>query len=199
MDKKQLKTLITGFSPADKISVTFLGELADRSGDYEVTGISTGRGKGGSKLMHLKGADGTTFKTGTPQSESILHVITSDGILHGYETSADISRTFETDAGAHDVLKSQMKELVSTTGARIRIEDNQNEFGGEYTVTEAEQLRGRYGQVKFTLRREDGSYTSLWSFRHSGIVTSFEILSVPTQNTVPEKEEEEETTTTSFG
>lgn len=185
MDKKQLKALITGLSPADKVSVTFLGELANRTGDYEVTEISTGRGKGGSKLMHLKNADGDVFKTGTPESDKILHVVTSDGTLHGFESAADVPRSFETNAGKHDDLKKQMKALVSTTGARIRVEDDQNEFGGEYTVTQAEQLRGRYGQVKFTLRRDDGTYTSLWSFRHSGIVTSFEVLSIPTQDTIP--------------
>jgi len=190
MKKQQLKTLIEGLSPADKVSVTFLGDLAERTGDYEVTGTSTGRGKGGSKLMHLKAADGTEFKTGTPESEKILHVVTSDGTLHGFESASDVPRTFETNAGASKTLKAQMKELVSTTGARIRVEDSQGEFGAEYTVTQAEQLRGRYGQVKYTLQRDDGTFTSLWSFRHSGIVTSFEILSVPTQSTLPTSTDE---------
>jgi len=190
MNKKQLKALIAGLIPTDKVSVTFLDELAPRTGDYEVTRTSTGRGKGGSQLMHLKNADGVEFKTGTPESDKILHVVTSDGTLHGYETTADVPRSFETDVSKHLVLKCQMQKLVSTIGARIRVEDSQNEFGEEYTVTQAEQLRGRYGQVKFALRRDDGTYTSLWSFRHSGIVTSFEILSVPTQDTIPTSAEE---------
>jgi len=192
MEKKQLKALIEGLSAGDKLSVTYLGDYADRSGDFEVTRITTGRGKGGSKLMHLRAADGTEMVTGTPESENILHVITTDGTLHGFEVATDVPRTFETDPAAHARLKLQMRDLVGTTGARIRVEDSKGEFGEEYTVTQAELLRGRYGQVKFTLQRDDGSFTSLWSFRHSGIVTSFEVLSIPIQNTLPRELENAE-------
>lgn len=185
MNKKQLKTLITALTPAESVTVTFLGDLADRTGTYEVVETKTGRGKGGSKIMVLKAADGSVVEVGTPQSDKILHVVTSDGTLHGFETVADVPREFDTDAGRHEGLKNQMKELVGTTGARIRVEDNANEFGQEYTVTQAEQLRGRYGQVRMQLLADDGSTTTLWSFRHSGIITSFEVLSVPTQDTLP--------------
>ncbi len=184
MDKKQLKALIEGLTSGEKVSVTFLGDLAERTGDYEVVETKTGRGKGGSKLVTLKAADGTLVTTGTPQSDKILHIVTADGTLHGFETAIDIPRSFETNAGAHDALKAQMKELVGTTGARVRLADSAGEFNGEYTVTQAEQLRGRYGQVKFTLMGENDTIQTLWSYRHSGIVTSFEVLSVPTQSTL---------------
>ena len=189
--KKNLKTLISGLTSGEKVTVTFLDDLAHRSGTYTVVEVKTGRGKGGSKNMTLKNADdGETFTTGTPESEKILHVITADGTCHGFENASDVPRHFETNAGAHATLKKQMQALVSTTGARVRIEDTAGEFGAEYTVTQAEQLRGRYGQVKFTLLSDAGTVTELWSFRHSGIVTSFEVLSIPTQDTLPTVEEE---------
>lgn len=186
--KKNLKTLIAGFEPGEQIQVTFLEDLAERTGDYTVVEVKTGRGKGGSKNMTLKNADGDTFTTGTPVSHKILNVVTSDGTCHGFENASDVPKLFETDAGAHEALKKQMRALVSTTGARVRIQDNKGEFGGEYVITQGQQLRGRYGQVRLTLLADDGQVSELWSFRHSGIVTSFEVLSVPTQDTMESTE-----------
>lgn len=194
MDKKQLKSLIAGFTTAEKITVTFLGDLADRTGTYEVVEVKTGRGKGGSKLMVLKGEDGSTVTTGTPQSDKILHVVTADGTVHGYESASDIPRTFEMNVARGEELKAAMKDLVGTTGARIRLDDTADEFGGEYTVTQAVQKRGRYGQVVFTLMDADKRIQEFWSHRHSGIVSAdgFEILSVPTQSTTSDNGEVDE-------
>jgi hypothetical protein len=182
MNKKELKTLIAGLSTSEQVTVTFLGDLVDNSGVYEVLGVKTGRGKGGSKNMVLKAADGTLLEVGTPQSESILHVITADGLLHGFETAEDMPKSYETNAGRATELKAQMVDLVGTVGARVRLRSTEPQFDGDFTVAEAELLRGRYGQVRFVLEDDSGATTQLWSFRHSGIVTSFEVLSVPTQD-----------------
>jgi len=184
MDKKQLKAVAEALNCPEEVAFTFVGELADRSGTYTVTTVRTGRGKGGSKVMTLEAKDGSTFVTGTTQSDYILNVTTKDGILHGFETAADVPKVFKTNAGMAEKLKKQMKALVGTNGARVFISDTAEEFNSEYTVTHAELMRGRYGQVKFTMQAGDGSFTSLWSFRHSGIVTELKVLEVPTQDTV---------------
>jgi len=189
MDKKQLKTVIEGFVCPEEVSFTFVGELAERSGTYMVTEVKTGRGKGGSKLLTLQAPDGSTFVTGTTQSDVILNVTTKDGMMHGFENVADIPKIFETDAGKAANLKKQMSELVGTKGARIYVGDSTGEFNSEFTVTHAELVRGRYGQVKYTMQKadENSPVTYLWSFRHSGIVTDFKVLEVPMQNTETEK------------
>lgn len=193
MDKKQLRALISGFTTAERITVTFIGDLADRTGDYEVVDQKTGRGKGGSKLMVLRPVGGgEEFTTGTPQSDKILHVVTADGTVHGHQSIADIPRVFEMNAARGEELKTEMQKYVGTTGVRIRLDDTADEFGGEFTVTQAEQKRGRYGQVVFTLLGSTGRVQEFWSHRHSGIVPAdgFEVLSAPTQSTTEDSTDE---------
>lgn len=185
MNKKQLRTLIEGFVPAEKLTVKFLGELAHLTGDYELVETKVGRGKGGSKLMVLKPVGGgENIVAGTPQSDNILHVVTADGTVHGHETEADVPRTFEMNAKRGEELKKEMKKLVGTTGAQLRLDDTENEYGGVWTVTQAVQKRGRYGQVAFTLMQGD-TVKPFWSHKHSGIIPAdgYEVLSVPTQST----------------
>ncbi len=187
MEKKQLKSLVETFEcPVSGVTFNFVGELADKSALYTVTNVKTGRGKGGSKILTLVGPGGEEFVTGTSQSDFILNVITPDGMLHGYETSADVPRVFTTNAGFATKLKAQMLDYVGAVGVKIRVSDTAKEFdASSYTVTHAELMKGRYGQVKFTMQNDDDeSFTSLWSYRHSGIVTELEIIETPTQDTV---------------
>lgn len=183
MDKKQLKAVVEAFDCPEEITINFLGGLSERSGTYKVIKVKTGRGKGGSKLITLEGSDGRSFVTGTTQSDSILNIVTKDGIMHGYESAIEVPKTYETNAGNAEKLKSQMRDFVGTEGARVFIADIAGEFDRNYTVTKAELKRGRYGQVVFTLQDDEGGITSLWSYRHSGIVTELKVLEVPTQET----------------
>ena len=193
MNKKQLRTLIESFVPEEKVTVTFLEDLARLSGDYELVETKVGRGQGGSKLMLLNPvAGGEQVLVGTPQSEKILHIVTADGMVHGFESASQVPRKFELNAARGEELKAQMKKLVGTTGAQLRLDDTEDEFGGTWTVTQAEQKRGRYGQVAFTLM-QGNTIKEFWSHKHSSIIPQdgYEVLSVPDQSTEEDTTDED--------
>lgn len=189
MDKKELKEVIGRLSTGDTFSVTFLSTMpsdsrydgirgfAGQTVEFTLVGTRTGRGKGGSQLMDLKPtAGGDSVVTGTPHSEALLNVRLGDGTVVGHETETEIPKTFETNAGQAASLKEAMKGLADTTGARVRVQSTEAEFDGEYTVTSVLKMRGRHGQIRLSLTADDGRTTELSSYRHSGVVTSFEVL-----------------------
>lgn len=191
--KKDLKSFITGLTTGDKVTVTYLSvipsdtrydsvrSLAGQTVEYTLVETKKGRGKGGSQLMVLQPtAGGDRVTTGTPHSEAILSVTGPDGVLVGHESEADVPKSYETNAGNASTLKTAFQDLVGTTGARVRLTSTEDEFSGDFTVTGAEQLRGRHGQVRLTLTADDGRETKVWSYRHSGVVTGFEVLSTGT-------------------
>lgn len=189
MDKKDLKAAISGLTTGDSLSVTFLSTmptgpsntrydgiraLAGQSVEFTLVGTKKGRGKGGSQLMVLKAADGSTITTGTPHSDVLVNITTPAGMV-GHESESAVPRTYETNAGRASELKAQFKGLVGTVGASVRIESSEADYNGTFTVRSAELLRGRHGQVKLMLESGDRT-VEVWSYRHSGVVTSFEIL-----------------------
>lgn len=178
MDKTELKTVITTLTPGDRVKVAFLGTKAELSGDFEVVGTRRGRGKGGSQLVELRTSTGETLVTGTPESESVLHVVTADGVLHGFETASDVPPVFETDAGRAALLKEKFGALLDATGQyAVRVTSTHEPFNGTFFVLSATQKRGRYGQVVLTLGTGTTPDTfELWSHRHSVIVDSFEVI-----------------------
>lgn len=181
MDKSELKTVITALTPGDSIKVAFLGTKAELSGDFEVVATRRGRGKGGSQLVELRTSTGETLVTGTPESENVLHIVTADGVLHGFETASDVPPVFETDAGAASLLKEKFKGLLDAEtrepGYRVRVASTHEPFNGTFVVRSAVQKRGRHGQVVLTLSPSlTGDTFELWSHRHSLIVNGFEIL-----------------------
>lgn len=176
MDKQELRKVLQGLQPGDTVSVTFRGEKADKSGEYTVVKTKTGRGKGGSQLVELKTADGELLVTGTPESDDILHVVAPDGTLHGFETEAEVPPTFETDAGGASRLKETFSKLVDAEGQyTVDVESTHEPFNGTFTVLKAVQKRGRYGQVVLTLQAQGSDPFEVWSFRHSGVITSFTV------------------------
>jgi hypothetical protein len=50
------------------------------------------------------------------------------------------------------------------------------EFNGVFSVTSVKPSKGRYGQVVALLRSASGDTVSLWSYRHSGAIDSFEVV-----------------------
>jgi hypothetical protein len=68
-------------------------------------------------------------------------------------------------------------------GQRVRLDSTVPEFNGTFSVTQGRLEKGKYGQVHLWLTRENAEATDipeieLWSYRHSGIITDFEVLSV---------------------
>ena len=202
MDKTKLKNAIVALTTGDPVSVTFLSSMPTGSSNTRYDGIrgfcgqtveatlvetKKGRGKGGSQLMVLKTESGDTFTTGTPHSDVILNVTTPTGFV-GHESEADVPKSFDTNAGRAGELKETFKSLVGTVGATVQVESTEDEFSGTFTVKEAEQLRGRHGQVRLTLTQGDRE-VKVWSYRHSGVITSFEVT---TEGTVPTAETSDE-------
>jgi hypothetical protein len=197
MDKKELKSVIAGLTPGSEVSMVFLGEYAGRSGSYTLESLKVGRGKGGSRIMVLRGADGTTLETGTAQSDFILNITGPDGDMHGHESATEVPRKFDTNKDAAKGLKDMMLPVVGFEGSRVRVTSSEAEFNGDFEVTAGEKLKGRYGQVRLTLRRDSGEAATLWSYRHSGIVSGFEVLNrAPRVRASSVVAEEEETVTT---
>lgn len=205
MDKKDLKEAIAGLTTGDRVSVTFLStmptgaanirydsirEFAGQTVEFTLVETKKGRGKGGSQLMVLKTADDKKVTTGTPHSDVLLNITTPTGKV-GHDSEADVPKSFETNAGQASALKNSFKDLVGMQGATVRIESSEPEYTGTFTVTDAEQLRGRHGQVRLSLTAEDGRQTQVWSYRHSGVISKFEVLSNGTAGAETETMEEE--------
>jgi len=188
MEKKDLKELVSGLNTGDTLTVTYLSTMpsdtrydavrgfAGQTVEYSLVETRTGRGKGGSQLMVLRTVSGDTITTGTPHSDAILNVRGPNGALVGFETEADVTKVYETDTVRALDLKKSLVALVGMTGAKVRLVSTEQEFSGDFDVLSATKLKGRYGQIRLSLRAADGQSVDLWSYRHSGIITSVEIL-----------------------
>lgn len=187
--KKQIREAILNMNPGDRVKVAMLSTVpsetrydavrpyAGQVVEGELVETKKGRGKGGSQLMVLKLNDEETLTVGTPHTEAMLHMVMPDGSVVGYENEAEAPKFFEVNVDQATALRAKFNKLVGTEGVRVRVESTTQEFDGDFTVTLAEKTRGRYGQIRLSLRADDGQETQLWSYRHSGVVKSFEVLS----------------------
>lgn len=175
MNKQAMKNTIQSLTAGDNLTVNFVGPKAGQSGTFKVLGKKTGRGKGGSLLVELEAPDGSTLTTGTPESNVILNMITSDGNLIGFKNETDLPRLYTIDTTRAIVLKEQLKTLLDAEGdVTVDIESSEPEYSGAWTVTGARKSRGRYGQVVLSL--DNGKQKrEFWSYRHSGIVSRITI------------------------
>lgn len=71
MDKSTLKNTISGLSVGQVVRVNFSD---DNSGDYRVTGIRKGRGRGGSMLLDLADDIGQSKTVGTPNNADVRSI-----------------------------------------------------------------------------------------------------------------------------
>ena len=177
MDKATLKSVISGLVAGDKITVNFCSPAQNLSGDFVVVGTRKGRGKGGSKLAELKSATtGELTTIGTPTSNSLVNVVVA-GVAYGYESESDVPAMFETNAGLASGYKETFRTLLNaspTNTATVRVGcSTVSDLDGTFTVVGARQLRGRGGQI--VLETAEGP--ELWSYRHSGIIESFSVVS----------------------
>lgn len=190
MDKKELKSVIATLSPGSEVALTFLGEYAARTGTYTLESVKTGRGKGGSRIMMLRGSNGT-MEAGTSQSDFILNITGPDGVRHGHESASEVPQKFETNKDLAKNLKEQMTAVVGFPGSTVRVTSSEAGYNGDFTVTDGSKLKGRYGQVRLALLDASGTTRELWSYRHSGIVSTFEVLN-RAPRTKPVRTEESE-------
>lgn len=179
MDKNSVRSFIDSLNPGTSLTVNFVGDsLVDsrgvhvaNSGTFTLSRKSTGRGKGGSLIMHLMSSDGTMVQIGTSHSDSILNLRTAGGELVGYANAAEMPVVYPRDNQQAATLKEAARSLVGTSGKRVTVNSSLPHLNGTFTVQRAVQLRGRNGQVVLTLVNGDDNY-ELWSYRHSGVVSS---------------------------
>jgi len=176
MDKKQLRTLFSELTPKKVFNLTFIGDMAHRTGDWTVLKIRTGRGKGGSRLVDMVNAAGHKLTTGTPDSDKILNV-TIDGTTHGHTSESDIPSVYEKNHSRAIALKETFVQLLPAEGdVEVTVKSTIDDYSGTFTVNKATRCKGRGGQIMLSLENvKTGAKVDLWSYRHSGIVTSFEI------------------------
>lgn len=198
MDKKELKSVIATLSPGSAVTLTFLGEYADRTGTYTLESVKVGRGKGGSRIMMLRSESGGAMEAGTSQSDFILNITGPDGVRHGHESASEVPQKFETNKDLAKNLKEQMTAVVGFPGSTVRVTSTEPGYNGDFTVTDGSKLKGRYGQVRLALEDASGTSRELWSYRHSGIVSAFEVLTKAPRTKAAKVEDTDEEETSSF-
>ena len=184
MDKTLLRSVIVGLTPGQEINVTFRGTLQGQTGNYETVATRRGRGKGGSWLAELRPIGGNSpsddvVTIGTPKNDDILNV-TVDGVCSGYAQESEVPANYETNGGSAVQLKEVFKTLMNAAETRPVVEivaPRAPEIDGTFTVVNAKQLRGRAGQIVLTLESTTGEQVGLWSYRHSGVVDNFTVVS----------------------
>jgi len=177
MEKNILKRVISNLITNKTITVNYVSNKLDLSGDYNVLGIKKGRGKGGSMLAELRSiTDNKNVVLSTKDSDDVLNIVV-DGTKFGYETEADIPPVYTKDASKAITLKRAFKVLEKASSSnpmKIKLASTQvPELDGTHTIVSARQLRGRQGQVILTTTNG----LEIWSYRHSGVIDNFELVS----------------------
>jgi len=184
MIKNEVKTFLSNLTPGAVININFIGgslkdsagaTLAD-SGTFTFNRTSTGRGKGGTVVAHLTDSTGTARQVSSSNSDHILNLSLENGPLLGYSSVEEMPVEYPKNEQRAALIKGVAKRLVGTTGKKVRVISSVPEFNGEFSVRRAVQLRGRNGQVVLSLVSSDQEF-DLWTYRHSGIIESFEIIS----------------------
>jgi hypothetical protein len=117
-------------------------------------------------------------------NEEVLMMVLPTGTV-GSENPSDSPRTFAVNNLRAAEFKALLtdKGVVGTVGSVVQLSSlpEAPEFTGIFAVEQAAKVRGCHGQVRLTLRSLDNETAPLVEFythRHSGVVTSLEVLSV---------------------
>lgn len=172
MDKKELKTAISKLTKNQNITINFRNELTNKSGNYSVLNVKKGKGKGGSLILELVPENGgESIVVGTPQSENILNLIV-EGQLTGFESENDVPVVVATNAAQATLLKDFFKDL--SVGTEVTLSSAEmSEFNGTFKFQSFKPSKGRYGQIVVSLKTNVGNTIELWTYRHSGAISSF--------------------------
>jgi hypothetical protein len=176
MDKNVLRSVLRDLTPGETINVHFRGTQGPQA--YQVVSTKRGRGKHGSLLATITCEQLGEREIGTPRNEEIISVL-SRGNFYGVNTEREDPVTYPTDEAQATRMKARFIRLTGEAGrgSRVQLESTVPEYNGTFTVTNGRLEKGKYGQVHLWLTSErSGETVELWSYRHSGIITSFEVL-----------------------
>lgn len=185
MDKHTLRDVIESLRPEDIIQLRLRTMAAPAT--FKVIEKYTGKGKGGSRFAVLEGEDGTHISIGTPNNTEVLSVAT-DGLFLGVSDERfDLPpSTPKLELAAE--IKAKMRSVVGDigNGRKVRLSSSFSGLNGTFTICSSKTENGKFGQIHFwLLSDEDPSSVplELWSYRHSGLLDSFEVL--PETDSVP--------------
>lgn len=155
----------------------------DRPIDATFLELKRGRGKGASlRGLFRLANDNAVFEVGTPTNSEILN-ITANGEFYGVHSEREEPPTYETNDERSALMKATLNQLVGPVGEgkRLRLESQVPEYNGLFTVIRGRLEKGKYGQVHLWLCPEgqepsEDNTVEFWSYRHSGIITAFEVL-----------------------
>lgn len=177
MEKMTLKEVLAKFNPGDTVEIEFSGPKTSLSGEYKVLTSKIGRGKCGSRIATLESSlrPGEVVSIGTPSNDEIVSVTYSG---QKYGTGEVSVSTNNRDLDKAKALKEKLLGLVGFGGRQLKLTSaTEPSFNGNFTLESAELLKGRYGQIKVNLVNDTtGQTIELWSYRHSGIVDTIEIV-----------------------
>lgn len=182
MDKTILRNVIKGLLPKQEINVRMRSSATPEN--FTVIEVKKGRGKHGSLSVAMIKGDGTVITMGTPENQKVLNV-TVNGEFFGVNNEREDPPTYRTDDANATNIKAALHELVGEAGKgrNLRLESTVPEFQGTFAVMNGRLEKGKYGQVHLWLCPVGQAQTAdntveFWSYRHSGVVTGFEILPV---------------------
>lgn len=188
MDKTVLKETLIHLNNNDyigeQITLNFRGPKANLSGDYRLLEVRKWKGKGGSMIAKLESVDGMARQVaiGTKNSDEILNLSYMDkesktNVFMGYREEREVPVGLGRDIDKAKVLRNSFLPFIGKIGLTLRVNSTEPSFQGEYTLLNAVKTAGRFGQVCLSLKRvSDGEALSIWSYRHSGVVESVEVL-----------------------
>jgi hypothetical protein len=178
MNKAILRSVIRDLTPNKVVKVGFRD--SSLNGTYTVFSTRKGRGKHGSLLAMLRNEEnGNTVEIGTPKNLEVLN-LTVDDAFYGVNTAREEPPAYVPNFATATLMRHALDKAIGPIGEgkTLHLESTVPEYNGTFTVLKGQLERGKYGQVHLWLvpqgQEPNASNTvELWSYRHSGIITSF--------------------------
>lgn len=170
-----LKTVLSGLTTGQEITVNFRGNMTNLNGNYKVITSKKDRGKMGSFKTTVQSMTDTTSEIvlHTKKNEEVLN-ITVNGTMYGSATESGEPRSYKKD----ETRGRQFKELFQTFAKEDRVKmtsDVEPSFNGTFTVKDNQKSPGKWGQIVLTLTADGTTTFKVWSHRHSLVLNTIEL------------------------
>lgn len=183
MKKTILKSLLNKVSVGEVIDIKFGGNLSYLSGSHSILEKKRGRGKCGSEVARVQNIETLHECTiGTPYNNQIVTIV-YNGNKYGEDISSEVIPGTLRDVKMAKNLKDALTPLMGQVGRKVKIQStHEPAFNGIFTVMNIFKSKGRYGQLFLNLYRENTfEKVEIWTYRHSGVIDSIEIIPVGEQ------------------
>lgn len=179
MNKNDFRSLCNIVNPGDILTLTAVDTL--RAVEAVVNSVSTGRGRGGSKLLRVTLANGESRQYSSSHSNHLVCVnhggrlfgSNSESNVFGPNQNATSAQMREIGTQVNNAFKNALalKNTGHTVDMYFNVPDNHTLFG-DWQVYSGRLVRGRGGQVALTLINADCRTVEVWSRRLVGEVES---------------------------